>query len=208
MILEFAEYIGIAAFTLSGFYIAVRNNLDILGIFIVSFLTALGGGIMRDTIVGIAPTSLTTIYPMLLVFIIVNLLILLKFHKKQAYDRKPIFVIADSFGLSSFSISGALIAVNNNFEISGIIILAFITAVGGGILRDVLLNEVPYILKGGFYAMVSIIIGICMYILHIIHQLNFLTISILFFLCVILRIIAFYKDWELPNIYKKDSILQ
>ena len=203
MILEFAEYIGIAAFALSGFYIAVRNNLDLLGIFIVSFLTALGGGIIRDTIVGIAPISLSTIYPMLLVFVIVNILILLKFHKKQEYDRKPIFVFADSLGLSSFSISGGLVAINSGYEISGVIILAFITAVGGGILRDILINEVPYILKGGFYAMVSIIIGIIIYILHYFNALSFLSISILFAFGVILRLIAFYNNWELPNIYNE-----
>lgn len=205
MILEFAEYIGIAAFTFSGFYIAVRNNLDILGIFIVSFLTALGGGIIRDTIVGIAPISLTTIYPMLLVFVIVNILILLKFHKKQEYDRKPIFIIADSFGLSSFSISGALIAVNSGFEISGVVILSFITAVGGGILRDILINEVPYILKGGFYAIISIIIGVVIYGLNYFDALEFLYLSILFVFGIILRLVAFYNNWELPNIYNRKS---
>lgn len=203
MILEFAEYIGIAAFTLSGFYIAVRNNLDLLGIFIVSFLTALGGGIIRDTIVGVDPISFTVIYPTVLVFVIVNILILLKFHKKQEYDRKPIFIVADSIGLSSFSISGAMIGINSGFEISGVIILAFITAVGGGILRDILINEVPYILKGGFYAMVSIIIGIIIYILSFFDALGFLYISLLFAFGVILRLIAFYNNWELPNIYNK-----
>ena len=203
MILEFAEYIGIAAFTFSGFYIAVRHNLDLLGIFILSFLTALGGGIMRDTIVGITPISLTTIYPMLLVFIIVNLLILLNFHKKQEYDRKPIFIVADSLGLSSFSISGGLVAINSGYEISGVIILAFITAVGGGILRDILINEIPYILKGGFYAMVSIIIGVIIYILNLFDSLDFFYISLIFIFGVVLRLIAFYKNWELPNIYNK-----
>lgn len=197
MILEFAEYIGIAAFTLSGFYIAVRHNLDILGVFILSFLTALGGGIIRDTIVGAAPISFTVIYPTLLVFIIVNILILLNFHKKQEYDRKPIFIIADSLGLSSFSISGGLIAVNSGYEISGVIILSFITAIGGGILRDILINEVPYILKGGFYAMVSIIIGIIIYILHFFDALEFFYISILFVFGVVLRLIAFYNNWNL-----------
>ncbi len=203
MILEYAEYIGIAAFTFSGFYIAVRHNLDLLGIFILSFLTALGGGIMRDTIVGIAPISLTTIYPMLLVFILVNLLILLNFHKKQEYDRKPIFIVADSIGLASFSISGGLVAINSGYEISGVIILAFITAVGGGILRDILINEIPYILKGGFYAMVSIIIGVIIYILNFFNNLEFFYISLLFVFGVVLRLIAFYKKWELPNIYNK-----
>jgi len=203
MILEFAEYIGITAFTFSGFYIAVRHNLDLLGIFIVSFLTALGGGLMRDTIVGIAPISLTTIYPILIVFVIVNLLILFNLHRKQEYDRKPIFIVADSIGLTSFSISGAMIAINSGYEIPGVIILAFITAVGGGILRDILINEIPYILKGGFYAMVSIIIGVIIYILNYFNSLEFLYISIVFIFGVVLRLIAFYQNWELPNIYNK-----
>ena len=200
--LEFAEYIGIAAFTLSGFYIAVRNNLDILGVFILSFLTALGGGILRDTIVGIPPVSLTTIYPLILVFFIVNLLIFLKFHKKQHFDRKPIFIVADSIGLASFSISGALVALNHGFELSGVVILAFITAVGGGIIRDILINEVPYILKGGFYAIISLFIGLIIYLFSLFDILNFMTIASVFLGGFIVRLIAFYQNWELPNIYK------
>ncbi|MEA3384400.1 MAG: TRIC cation channel family protein [Campylobacterota bacterium] len=198
MILEFAEYIGIIAFSVSGFYIAVRNNLDILGIFISAFLTALGGGIIRDTIVGIPPISLTTILPMVTVLSMIFILILLKFHKKQDYDRKPLFVFIDSIGLISFSIAGALVAIENNFSLSGVIILAFITAIGGGIFRDILLNVVPYVLKGGFYGIISVIIGILVYILHTTNHLYFLQLSILLIFGVSLRWIAYKKNWKLP----------
>jgi uncharacterized membrane protein YeiH len=205
MIMESAEFIGIAAFTISGFYIAVRHDLDILGIFILSFLTALGGGIIRDTIAGIDPVSLTTLYPFLTVVIIVNLLILLKFHKKTNFDRKPVFVFADGLGLVSFSISGAMVAINSGFSISGVIILSFLTAVGGGILRDILINEVPYILRGGFYGIIAIIIGFIIYFLDLLNLLNFISITILFISMVVVRQFAFYNNWQLPNIYSKDK---
>ncbi|MCK5111530.1 MAG: TRIC cation channel family protein [Arcobacteraceae bacterium] len=200
MLHEIAEIIGIISFSVSGFYIAVRNNLDILGIFISAFLTALGGGIIRDTIVGIPPTSLSTITPMLIVSGMIVLLILLKFHKKQDYDRKPLFVFIDSIGLISFSIAGALIAIEHNFALSGVIILAFITAIGGGIFRDTLLNVVPYVLKGGFYGIISIIIGFLVYILNIFELLGFVSLVCLFIFGILLRWLAFTQNWKLPSL--------
>ncbi|MEA3353559.1 MAG: TRIC cation channel family protein [Campylobacterota bacterium] len=202
MLFEITEFIGIASFTLSGFYIAIRNRLDILGIFISSFLTALGGGIIRDTIAGVAPISLVTLKPMFIVLFMIALLITLGFHKKQQYDKKPLFVFIDSIGLVSFSIAGALVALEQNFSLSGVIILAFVTAVGGGILRDILINVVPYVLKGGFYGIISILIGIAIYQLNLISYLNFYTILVVFIVSIILRMFAFKQNWELPNIYK------
>jgi len=197
MLFEITEIIGIISFSLSGFYIAVKNNLDILGIFISSFLTALGGGIIRDTILGIAPISLMTLTPMIIVFCMVILLIVFKFYKKQDFKRKPFFVFIDSIGLVSFSISGALIALSHHFALSGTIILSFITAVGGGILRDILINKVPYVLKGGFYGIISIFIGTIVYILHSFNLISFNSLLILFSFSIILRWIAFKKKWKL-----------
>jgi len=199
MIFEIAEFIGLISFSVSGFYIAIRNNLDILGIFISAFLTALGGGIIRDTIAGNAPTSLTTITPMIVVAGVVVLLLLLGFHKKHEFDTKPIFVFIDSIGLISFSISGALLAIKLDFALSGVIIFAFITAVGGGILRDTLINVVPYVLKGGFYGIISLIIGILVYILHFNNLLGFISLVSLFGFGITLRWIAYKKAWQLPS---------
>ena len=197
MLFEIAEYIGIISFSLSGFYIAIRNNLDILGVFISAFLTALGGGIIRDTIASRPPVSLITLTPMLIVVGMVIILLLLKFHQKHSFDRKPIFVFIDSIGLVSFSISGALIAIDNNFAISGVIILSFITAVGGGISRDILINVVPYVLKGGFYGIISVIIGVFVYLLDFFKILNFTSLLLLLIFGITLRWIAFRKNWRL-----------
>ena len=195
-----AEFLGIISFALSGFYIATKKQLDLFGICISALLTALGGGIVRDMIVGIYPTSLSSIFPMALVLVVVGLLVAFKFHKKSTFEKKPFFVVIDAIGLVSFSIAGALLAVEHNFAISGVIILAFITAIGGGVFRDILLNVVPYVLIGGFYGAISIIIGIVIYILSFYGLLGIISLSILFVFSMFLRILAFRHSWKLPTL--------
>lgn len=195
---EVAEYIGIIAFAMSGFFVAVRNRLDLLGVLIAAFLTALGGGIMRDITVDITPYTFSHNYPALIVAIVLILLILFRFHRRNSIENKPLFVLSDSIGLISFSISGALIALEHEFNLTGVISMAFLTAVGGGIVRDVILNEVPFVLKTGFYGVISIFIGIVLYILDSFNAVNFVNISILFVLTLLLRIVAFYKKWAIP----------
>ena len=195
---EVAEYIGIIAFSMSGFFVAVRSKLDLLGVLIATFLTALGGGILRDIAVDKVPFTFSHNYPALIVITVLSLLILFKFHKKNSIENKALFVLSDSIGLISFSISGALIAIESNFNLTGIVSMAFITAVGGGIARDVIINEVPFILKTGFYGTISLLIGLILYILNMNNLISFTTISILFFLTLSLRIVAYYKKWSIP----------
>ena len=195
---ELAEYIGIIAFAMSGFFVAVRNNLDLLGVLIATFLTALGGGILRDITVDKTPFTFSHNYPALIVISVLVLLILTRFHKRNSLENKALFIISDSIGLVSFSISGALIAIEVNFNLTGVIAMGFLTAVGGGIARDVIINEVPFVLKTGFYGTVSIFISISLYILHLLHQLSFMSMSTLFFLALTLRLFAYYKKWSIP----------
>jgi uncharacterized membrane protein YeiH len=76
--------------------------------------------------------------------------------------------------------------------------LAFLTAVGGGTLRDILINKVPSILVSEFYGTVAIIVGIITYVLHLFAQINLLSLTVLFIFGVSLRLLAFYKKWNLP----------
>jgi len=195
---ELAEYIGIVAFTMSGFFVAVRSKLDLLGVLVATFLTALGGGIIRDIAVGRTPFTFTHNYPALIVISVLLLLILFKFHKRNSIENKPLFIWSDSIGLVSFSISGALIAIDHHFNLTGVIVMAFITSVGGGIARDVIINEVPFVLKTGFYGTISILIAICIYFLASIHLLNLLSLLLLFILAFSLRVIAYKHNWSIP----------
>ncbi|WP_024787360.1 MULTISPECIES: trimeric intracellular cation channel family protein [unclassified Lebetimonas] len=192
--LEIADIIGIIAFSVSGFIIGVKNRLDMLGIILSAFFTALGGGIIRDLLTHRNIFAFNNSFAGSMVLIVVIIGIYLKFHQKNI-ENKTIFILSDAIGLSSFSISGALAAINAGFNIFGVVFLALITAVGGGMIRDIMINEVPFILKEKFYGSVSIIIGFIIYFFNY----NFL-IPFIFIFGIILRIFAYVYDWHLPKI--------
>jgi len=195
---EAAEYLGIIAFALSGFSTAAKNHLDLLGVLIAVFLTALGGGIIRDIIVSTTPYTFSHTAPALVVFIVLILLILFKVHRRDSIENKPYFIVSDSIGLVSFSITGALVALEHGFNFAGVVVVAFTAAVGGGILRDVIINEVPFIFKTGFYGSVSLVVGSLVYILDKFDIISPINIAIVFVIGVSLRVIAYYKKWSIP----------
>jgi len=195
---ELAEYIGIVAFAMSGFFVAVRARLDFLGVLISVFLTAFGGGILRDIIVDSTPYTFTHNMPGIMVFSIMILMILFRFHKKQNIENKLLFIVSDSIGLVSFSITGALIAIENELNLTGVLALSFITAVGGGITRDIIINEVPFVFKTGFYGTVALLVGTCMYLLEMFNLMDFYLIALVFIVGVSIRVVAYYKKWSIP----------
>ncbi len=195
---EIAEYIGIIAFAISGFFVGVRSGLDFLGVFISVFLTAFGGGIIRDIIVDETPYTFSHNAPIIIVFTLMVLLIIFKFHQKKSIENKPLFILSDSIGLVSFSITGALIALEHKLNITGVLALSFVTAVGGGITRDVIINEVPFVFKTGFYGTISLLVGGILYLLDSIDKLSFPFILMVFVFAIFLRIFAYYKKWSIP----------
>ncbi|RXI44689.1 hypothetical protein CRU99_04915 [Malaciobacter mytili] len=198
--LEIADIIGIISFALSGFLIAVHYKLDILGVFISSFLTALGGGMIRDVISNKIPYVFTDTTPIMLVIATVLLSYILKLHNINNLEGKTTFIVSDAIGLASFAITGSLIAIENDFNFLGVLILAFLTAVGGGTTRDILINKVPFILVSEFYATVAMIVGLIIYILHLFNIINIFTLTIVFIFGVSLRLLAFYRKWHLPKL--------
>ncbi len=195
---ELTEYIGIIAFSVSGFFVAVRNKLDLLGILISTFLTALGGGIIRDISVGKIPFTFIHDYPAAIVFSIMVFMILLRFHKRNSIENKLFFILSDSIGLVSFSIGGAFIAIEANLNFTGILVISFITAVGGGIIRDIIINEVPFIFKTGFYGTVALLMGLGIYLLDLFKLTSPIFVIVLFTIGVLIRVTAYYKRWSIP----------
>ncbi|MEJ2469398.1 MAG: TRIC cation channel family protein, partial [Campylobacterales bacterium] len=167
-----ADIIGIAAFTLSGLLTGVRYQLDLLGIAIVSTLTALGGGILRDALIGEIPFAFSDYYPSLTVLTVLILVIVLRLYRREELERKFLFIISDTLGLVAFSITGALVGIAEGLNIFGTIILGFLTAVGGGIIRDVLLNRVPAILTQDVYGTIALLVSLSLALLHLAGALN------------------------------------
>ena len=200
--LEIADIIGIICFALSGFMMAVHHKLDILGVFISSFLTALGGGMIRDALADRTPYVFTTNLPVILVVGTVLVALLFKLHKIDDLEGKSAFIISDAIGLVSFSITGSIVAIQNEFNFLGALILSFLTAVGGGTIRDILINRVPSILVSEFYATVALIIATIMFMLEEFGIRNLASITIVFIFGVALRLLAYYKNWHLPTLSK------
>jgi uncharacterized membrane protein YeiH len=199
MLLLVAEYLGIAAFSASGFYIAVRHRLDLLGIYLSSFLTALGGGILRDLLADRPPYSLTHSLPFFTVLLVTTLLIWRRMHQ-HPWESQTLFVLVDALGMVSFAISGALVGLDAGFNLAGVMITALSTAVGGGVLRDVLINQVPYLLRGGFYGIIAIAVGALLYGMHRIGWTGPLPLTLLFLAGILCRMIAWKRRWSLPRL--------
>ncbi len=201
-----AEYVGIASAALSGFLFGIKRGCDWLGVFIAAFLTALGGGLMRDVIVGRPAYSFTHYMPVLIVLVVMAGAIVLRLHheERSGLERKFIFIFTDAIDVISFSIVGAMVASEFGLNIFGVILVAFANGVGGGILRDVLLNEVPWFFKTGLYGTISMFIGLAYFAMDKINIVNIYTTMALLLAGVIFRMFAYYKGWNLPQITYKD----
>lgn len=194
-----ASVVGTIAFAFSGFLVGTHKQMDWMGIFILSMLTANGGGAVRDVLVNKTPSVLTDLSGFYMVLGVFLLSLLFRLDRYAKFEKSPAFVLSDALGLAAFSVTGALVGVEANLSFFGVMVLAFITASGGGIIRDLMVNEVPAVLSSDFYGTVSILIGLGIYILHQMNQANDVNILIVFILALALRLLAYVKGWKLPR---------
>lgn len=205
LIFQLINIIGTVAFAVSGYLVGFRKKLDILGVVIVALLTAVGGGMMRDALIGHIPmifksnTALWTIF--------ITLLLSWAFHLQ--YQRHRVlaiwFVVADALGLAAFSLTGAQVGLALELNWFGVVTLAFVTAVGGGILRDILVNEVPIILRSDIYGTIAILLGLLLCLLDHWKMVTPWSINLLFISGVISRLLAYHYHVTLPGFQKKKN---
>lgn len=192
------DKIGILAFSFIGVTMGVKKELDIFGLLVVGVASSIGGGILRDLMLAKIPFAIS--HPDYLMFANgASILAILLFYLKLKVPNQ-ILMITDTLGLSAFTAAGAIVSINLNLSLLHTILFSVITAVGGGLIRDILLNEIPFILKREVYATAA---GAGGFIIHIafIFGLN-ISYSILLGLIsvVTLRFISIYKDFHLPLI--------
>lgn len=195
-----ADVLGIIAFALSGFLVGVRNNLDLLGIIISASLTALGGGVVRDVILDRTPFAFNEYYPAITVITTIAIAFVFRLYRREQIERQWLFVISDTIGLVAFSITGALLAISADFNFFGVIILSFLTAIGGGVLRDILINQVPAVLVSDFYGSIALIVSILLLVLSALAGLSTLSVAFVASIAIALRLLAYIKGWHLPTL--------
>lgn len=196
---DFIQIIGTAAFAVSGYLVGYSKRLDVLGVVITALLTAVGGGMMRDALVGRIPQVFLRTDVLTVVFATLVIAWLLRVQRYRRTYLTTAFLIADAVGLAAFSITGAQIGIALQLNLFGVIMLAFITAVGGGIARDILVNDVPVILSADLYGSVAILIGGLMYVFARLGWINAVTLHLLFAAGLALRLAAYHFHWQLPG---------
>ena len=194
-----ADIIGLVAFALSGVLISLYKRLDIFGVFFIASLTALGGGVIRDVLAGRVPFAFVHYYPILVVVATVAVALMFRRHIREI-DRKFLFVFFDSIGLCAFSVTGSLVGIEAEFNLFGVIILSIATAVGGGLVRDMLLNEVPFILKKEIYASVALLTAVIAFVLDALGMLSSVMLTLLFVSMLFLRLAAYKMGYHLPRL--------
>ncbi|MCG9972731.1 trimeric intracellular cation channel family protein [Christiangramia crocea] len=149
------DILGTIAFAISGALSAMNRRLDLFGIFIIAFVTAIGGGTLRDLLIGSTPvTWMENIVYVYLIGLVTILAIV--FRNKLFYLRKSLFLF-DTIGLGVFTITGVETGIQNDLNPIISIALGAMTGTFGGVIRDILCNEIPVIFRKEIYATACII---------------------------------------------------
>jgi uncharacterized membrane protein YeiH len=202
----FIDLAGTFAFAISGAVAAKQKGLDIFGILVVAFTVACGGGIMRDVFTGAIPPAGLSDWRYLFVSVIAAIITMSLNSFLKLFNR-PVLLF-DALGLSLFAVSGAekALALNHNNEVA--VLLGMITAVGGGVIRDIFLNRIPVIFQKEIYASAALLGGGVVVAGHYWGLPNNWVFPAGFLLCFLLRLLALKYHWELPSFSKEkdDSV--
>ena len=189
------EFIGTFAFALSGIRLAATKHYDWLGGFVCGVAVAIGGGTIRDVMLGLTPFWMSS--PIYLLFtLLAQLVVIVCHHYLKRLDNT--WFLFDTLGLALFNIAGIQKTLDCGFPFWVAIIMGTITGSAGGVIRDVLLNNVPVIFQKEIYAMASIIGGLAYWALVELGCDMTISVIIAFLLIVVIRILAVKYHISLP----------
>lgn len=207
------EILGTIAFATSGAMVAISKRVDIFGVLVLSSVTALGGGCIRDILIGTLPPRMFSDYRYVMVSVIVSLLVfIIAYIFRDLYQKSQKIVdsvnnIFDAVGLGVFTVTGVQVAIESGFKMNSIlaVCLGVITGIGGGILRDVMLREIPFVLKKRIYALASIAGGVVYYNLYLADFGRTKSIILAVLVTFVIRILATIFRLDLPKVKLKDN---
>lgn len=207
-IINVFECIGIIAFSVSGTMIAIKQRMDLFGCIFLGATTAMGGGAFRDIILGRFPPGMFMHYEYLLLATLSSLLVFIPAYLfKKNYVTKVEIIetvnnIFDAVGLGIFTINGVQISITQGYgdNIVLCVFLGMITGVGGGLIRDIISNEIPVIFRKHIYALASITGAVFYFLFYQLRVDGVLSTSISLLIIFSLRLMATHRKWNLPKI--------
>ena len=206
-IIYVTELIGVMAFSVSGAAVAIESRLDLFGVIVLGVTASLGGGVIRDVLLGITPPSMFSSFEYVLVASAAAIFVFLIAHYKREYAKRlmspghNVVLVFDTIGLGVFAVAGVNTALLNGFGENGflVVFVGTLTGVGGGMLRDLMARQIPVVLKKRIYALAAMG-GAWLY-----YELSRLSIpsvaamlsGIMF--TIIVRLLAVRFNWNLPK---------
>ncbi|MCD7822086.1 MAG: trimeric intracellular cation channel family protein [Clostridiales bacterium] len=201
------DLFGSAAFALSGAMVACQKKADLFGVIFLAETTALGGGMIRDVLLGRFPPAMFTNWQDLNVALVMALAVFFAvLRHREAYYREEALVervnnLVDAVGLGMFAVTGCQVAIAAGYQSNGflVVFMGTITAVGGGLLRDIILVEIPFILTKYIYALAAITGATVYYLLDLWGADSTLAAAAGICVTFLLRWLATRYKWNLPR---------
>jgi len=191
------DLFGTAVFALTGALRALTKQLDLMGAVVLAIVTALGGGMMRDALIGRNSPAAFVDEVYLIIAIITGIIAF--FWGRQIREQESWLIIFDAIGLGVFTLVGAWIADQAGLGATGIVFIAMLTATGGGVLRAMLVAEIPFILKKEIYASASLL-GASSFLLFDFMNISIgLTIWGVVLITIGIRLVSWRCNYHLPS---------
>ncbi len=195
------DLLGTAAFAASGAWAGIRRQMDLFGVLVLGVVTAIGGGTLRDILLGDTPPFClqndTYLYLSIAVAVVVFVL-----HRHFEHIAYPLLYL-DAIGLGTFVVIGTQKAINFGASFIVAVTMGVMTATAGGVIRDMLSNRVPLILRREIYASACIAGGALLYVGHSLSLDDAISALAAATLVVVVRILAIRHNWALPRAQKE-----
>jgi uncharacterized membrane protein YeiH len=190
------DLVGIFVFAISGALVGVRKDLDVFGVLVLAGTTGLGGGFLRDVLIGATPPAALADWRYLLVPVAAGLVTFV-FHGVLGRMERQISVF-DAFGLSLFCVAGALKALDHGLGPVPAALMGMVTGIGGGMVRDLLAGRVPVIFRGELYA-IPALAGAGVAVLGARADLPVVAVAVVgASVCLVWRLLALWRGWQAP----------
>lgn len=206
--LDVFDLTGTIAFAMSGAFVGIHKKMDLFGVMVLGVTTACGGGMMRDLIIGNIPPKMfrNPFYVMIAAVVAVIVFSQMYRHSHmpskavKIYDRMLFWF--DTLGLAAFTVDGVMVGVEAGYGENAFLLcfLGFMTAVGGGALRDILANQTPDIFQKHIYAVAAIAGAVLMTVVYRLTGIQNLAMPLGFLTVLILRNMAAHFRWNLPKV--------
>jgi uncharacterized membrane protein YeiH len=212
-ILLILEIIGTISFAVSGAFVAIKARFDIFGVLVVGCVTAVGGGITRDLLIGATPPAIFFKWYIALIAAVAALgVFILSYIYRKKFDEvrgkiEYINNVFDAIGLAAFTVTGTELAISAGFSDNVFlsVTLGVLTGVGGGVLRDIFTETSPYIFTKHVYAIASIFGAVLYYVMRLFVENTVIISAIAIAVIILTRLIASKYHWSLPKIHLEDT---